>query len=60
MGVERQKELSTGEVPQLETCVERGTNHVRHVENRKNGAVHERFGSKFEGGFENKTQARRG
>lgn len=46
MGVEREKKLSTGEISQLETRVKRDSVHVRHVENWKNGKVHERFRSK--------------
>jgi len=46
MGVEREEKLSTRQIPQLETRVERDTVHVRHVENWKNGTVHERFRSK--------------
>lgn len=46
MGVEREEELPTGKISQLETRPERGADNVRHVENRKNGKVHERFGSK--------------
>lgn len=47
MGVEREKKLSAGQVPQLETRVKRGANHVCHVENRQNGKVHERSGGKI-------------
>lgn len=46
MGVEREKKLSTCKISQLETCPERGADNVRHVENRKNGKIHERFRSK--------------
>lgn len=42
MGVEREKKLSAGQVPQLETRVKCGANHVCHVENRQDGKVHER------------------
>lgn len=46
MGVEREKKLPASKISQLETRVKRGTDHVRHVENRKDGKVHERFGGK--------------
>lgn len=46
MGVEREKKLSAGQVPQLETRVKRGANHVCHVENRQDGKIHERSGGK--------------
>jgi len=46
MGVEREEKLSTRQISQLETRVERDAVHVRHVENWKNGTVHERFRSK--------------
>lgn len=44
MDFEREKELSTGEIPQLATCTQRGPNDVRNVQNGQNGAFHERFG----------------
>ena len=46
MGVECEEKLSTSKISQLETRVKRGPDYVRHVENRKDGKVHERFGSK--------------
>lgn len=47
MGVERAKKLQTGKISQLETCVERCSDHVCHVENWKNGKIHERFRSEI-------------
>lgn len=41
MGVEREKKLPTRKVPQLETCIKRCADNVRHVENWKNGKIHE-------------------
>jgi len=46
MGVECEEKLPTSKISQLETCVKRGTDYVCHVKNRKNGKIHERFGSK--------------
>lgn len=47
MGVERTKKLQASKISQLETCVERSSDHVCHVENWKNGKVHERFRSEL-------------
>lgn len=42
VGVERQEELPSGQVPQLAARTQRGTNHVRHAQDWPHGAIHER------------------
>lgn len=40
MDPQRKEELSSSQVPQLETCPQCRPDHVRHAEDWQNGAVH--------------------
>jgi hypothetical protein len=42
VGVERQEELPSGQVPQLAARAQRGTDHVCHAQDWPHGAIHER------------------
>ena len=38
---ERQEELPACQVPQLEACAQRGSDHVCHAEDRQDGTLYE-------------------
>lgn len=40
LGAERQKELSTRQLPQLEACAQRLSDHVHCAKDGKNGSIH--------------------
>lgn len=43
MGVKCEEKLQARQIPQLETRVKRGSDHVRYAQNGKNGKVHDGF-----------------
>ena len=42
-----QEELPAGQVPQLAARPQRGSDHVRHAEDRQDGTLHDRLGSEL-------------
>jgi len=42
-----QEELPAGQVPQLAARPQRGSDHVRHVEDRQDGTLHDRSRSEL-------------
>ena len=46
-----QEELPASQVPQLEARPQRGSDHVRHAEDRQDGTLHDRLGSELKIGI---------
>ena len=47
LGSQCQEELPSGQVPQLEARPQRGSDHVRHAEDRQDGTLHDRVRSEL-------------